>query len=132
MSNSNPHPFISILNPVKGQRLFPRLLRHLPDQQALTLLTLLIATYSQLDVVAHAPPPPVSDTSLLDKADRLNRARREVETDNFLSCVIPGVDTLINRCNLGLVAGLLGICGQRMEVWEVAATRVNLTLCQRS
>jgi len=119
---SNPHPFISLMNPVKGQRLFPRLLRHLPQQQALTLLTLLIATYQQLDVVAHAPPPPAADASLLSKVDRI---RREGETDNFLSCVIPGVDTLISRCNLGLVAGLLGICAQRMEVWKVAATRVS-------
>ncbi len=125
MPRSNPHPFISLMNPVKGQRLFPRLLRHLPHQQALTLLTLLIATYPQLDVNARAPPPPVADASLLTKADRLDRARREAETDNFLHCVIPGVDMLINRCNLGLIAGLLGICAQRMEVWRVAATRVS-------
>lgn len=113
------------MNPVKGQRLFPRLLRHLPQQQTLTLLTLLVATYPQLDVVARAPPPPVADVSLLTKADRLDRAAREAETDNFLSCVIPGIDMLINRCNLGLVAGLLGICAQRMQVWKVAATRVS-------
>ncbi|KAK1923037.1 topoisomerase II-associated protein PAT1 [Papiliotrema laurentii] len=125
---STPHPFISLINTTKGQRLFPRLLRHLPHQQALTLLTLLIATYPQLDVVARAPPPPVADASLLTKADRLDRARREAETDNFLHCVIPGADMLINRCGLGLVAGLLGICSQRMEVWRVATTRPGVAL----
>ena len=125
---SNPHPFISLLNAPKGQRLFPRLLRHLPHQQALTLLTLLIATYPQLDVVARAPPPPVADSSLLTKADRLDRARREAETDSFLHCVVPGADMLINRCNLGLIAGLLGICTQRMEVWRVATTRPGVAL----
>jgi DNA topoisomerase 2-associated protein PAT1 len=67
----------------------------------------------------------VADASLLTKADRLDRARREAETDNFLHCVIPGADMLINRCGLGLVAGLLGICSQRMEVWRVATTRVG-------
>ena len=122
---STPHPFISLLNATKGQRLFPRVLRHLPHQQALTLLTLLLATYPQLDVVARAPPPPVADSSLLTKADRLDRARREAETDNFLHCVLPGADLLINRCNLGLVAGLLGLCAQRWEVWRVATTRVS-------
>jgi DNA topoisomerase 2-associated protein PAT1 len=122
---STPHPFISLMNPTKGQRLFPRLLRHLPHQQALTLLTLLIATYPQLDVVARAPPPPVADSSLLTKADRLDRARREAETDNFLSCVLPGADMLINRCGLGLVAGLLGIAAQRMDIAKVAMTRVS-------
>lgn len=125
---SNPHPFISLLNAPKGQRAFPRILRHLPQQQCLTLLTLLIACFPQLSVVARAPPPPVSDASLLTKADRLDRARREAETDNFIHCVIPGVDLLINRCNLGLTAGLLGICAQRMDVVRVAATRPGVAL----
>ncbi|KAL1410077.1 DNA topoisomerase 2-associated protein pat1 [Vanrija albida] len=125
---SNPHPFISLINPLKGQRLFPRLLRHLPQQQALTLLTLLIATYPQLNVVARAPPPPVADSSMLTKADRLDRAQREAETDSFLHNIIPGVDMLINQCNLGLVSGLLGIVAQRMEVWKVASTRPGVAL----
>lgn len=125
---STPHPFISLINPLKGQRLFPRLLRHLDHQRALTLLTLLIATYPQLEVVARAPPPPVADVSLLTKADREDRARREAQTDSFLHCVIPGVDMLINQCNLGLVAGLLGICTQRMELGAVAATRPGVAL----
>ncbi|WVQ95596.1 hypothetical protein IAU59_002693 [Kwoniella sp. CBS 9459] len=125
---SQPHPFISLINPVKGQRLFPRLLRHLPNQQSITLLSLLIATYPQLDVVARAPPPPVADASLLTKADRLDRAKKEAETDNFLHCVIPGVDIIINRCGLGLVAGMLAISAQRSEVWRVASTRPGVAL----
>lgn len=125
---STPHPFISLINTLKGQRLFPRLLRHLDHQRGLTLLTLLIATYPQLDVVARAPPPPVADAGLLTKADREDRARREAQTDAFLHCVLPGVDMLINQCGLGLVAGLLGICTQRMEVWTVAATRPGVAL----
>ncbi|KAK8850480.1 hypothetical protein IAR55_004398 [Kwoniella newhampshirensis] len=125
---SNPHPFIALINPVKGQRLFPRLLRHLPHNQSITMLSLLIATYPQLDVVARAPPPPVADASLLTKADRLDRAKREAETDNFLHCIIPGVDMIINRCGLGLVAGMLAISAQRSEVWKVAATRPGVAL----
>ncbi|WWC65060.1 uncharacterized protein I303_107674 [Kwoniella dejecticola CBS 10117] len=125
---SNPHPFISLINPVKGQKLFPRLLRHLPQNQTITLLSLLIATYTQLDVVARAPPPPVADSSLLTRADRLDRAKREVETDNFLQFVIPGVDMIINRCGLGLVAGVLAISAQRSEVWRVASTRPGVAL----
>lgn len=128
-ARSNPHPFISLMNPSKGHRLFNRLLRHLSHQQCLTLLTLLIATLPQLEVVAHAPPPPVVDSSLLTKADRADRAKREVETDGFLHNVIPGVDMVINRCNLALVAGLLGLCSQRMDVTKVATTRVSWRLC---
>jgi hypothetical protein len=122
---SNPHPFISLLGPLKGQRLFPRVIRHLSGQQSMTLLTLLVATYAQLDVVIRAPPPPAADASLLTKADRLDRAKREAETENFLHCVVPVVDNLIGRCGLGLVSGLLGICVQRMEVARVASTRVS-------
>ncbi|WVW80861.1 hypothetical protein I302_102851 [Kwoniella bestiolae CBS 10118] len=125
---SNPHPFISLVNPIKGQKLFPRLLRHLPHTQSITLLSLLIATYTQLDVVVRAPPPPVADASLLTKADRLDRAKREAETDSFLQFVIPGVDMIINRCGLGLVAGMLAISAQRSEVWRVAATRPGVAL----
>ncbi|WWC92252.1 uncharacterized protein L201_007206 [Kwoniella dendrophila CBS 6074] len=125
---SNPHPFISLVNPVKGQKLFPRLLRHLPHTQSITLLSLLIATYTQLDVVSRAPPPPVADSSLLTKADRLDRAKRENETDNFLQFIIPGVDMIINRCGLGLVAGMLAISAQRSEVWKVASTRPGVAL----
>ncbi|WRT70660.1 uncharacterized protein IL334_007658 [Kwoniella shivajii] len=125
---SNPHPFISLINPIKGQRLFMRLLRHLPHNQSITLLSLLIATYIQLDVVARAPPPPVADASLLTKADRLDRAKREGATDHFLHSVIPGVDMIINRCGLGLVAGMLAISAQRSDVCRVAATRPGVAL----
>jgi DNA topoisomerase 2-associated protein PAT1 len=116
------------MNPLKGQKMFPRLIRHLNPQQALTLLTLLVATYYQLDVVARAPPPPVADSSLLTKADRKDRARREAETDQFLQYVVPGLDIIINRCNLGLVSGLLTICAQRMDLPRVASTRVSYQL----
>ncbi|KAL7423878.1 DNA topoisomerase 2-associated protein pat1 [Cryptotrichosporon argae] len=125
---SAPHPFISLLNAAKGQRLFPRLLRHLGPQQSLALLTLLIATYPQLDVVARAAPPPAADPALLTRADRLDRQQREADTDTFLHCVVPGIDALINTCSLGTVAGLLGVCSQMMEVWKVACTRPGVAL----
>ena len=123
---SQPHPFVSLLNPIKGQKLFSRLQRHLQPQQAITLLTLLTATYPQLDVVARAPPPPVADASILSKVERKERAKREAETDNFLLYVLPGLDRIITeQCGLGLINGLFGICFQRMEVWRVASTRVS-------
>jgi DNA topoisomerase 2-associated protein PAT1 len=126
LTRSNPHPFVSLLNPIKGQKLFFRLLRHLSPPQTITLLTMLVATYPQLDVIARAPPPPVADASLLTKAERKERAKRESETDNFLQYVIPGLDRIITeQCGLGLIVGLFSICFQRMEVWRVASTRVR-------
>jgi len=126
LMTSQPHPFVSLLNPIKGQKLFSRLQRHLQPQQAITLLTLLTATYPQLDVVARAPPPPVADASILSKVERKERAKRETETDNFLLYVLPGLDRIITeQCGLGLINGLFGICFQRMEVWRVASTRVS-------
>jgi len=123
---SNPHPFVSLLNPIKGQKLFFRLQRHLQPQQAITLLTLLTATYSQLDVITRAPPPPVADASILSKVERKERAKREAETDNFLQYVVPGLDRIITeQCGLAMINGLFGICFQRMEVWRVASTRVR-------
>ena len=54
-NESDPHPFISPLTPTKGKKILPCLTCHLSSQRMLTLLTLLVACFSQLDVVHQAP-----------------------------------------------------------------------------
>ncbi|WVQ85901.1 hypothetical protein IAT38_008069 [Cryptococcus sp. DSM 104549] len=125
---SNPHPFISILNIGKGQRLFGRILRHLSDRQLFTLLSLLVVTFPQLDVVAHAPPPPVADASFYTNAERMDRAKREAETDMFLHSVIPAMDIVINKCGLGLLGGLLVAATQMVDAAKIASTRPGVAL----
>ncbi|EAL23099.1 hypothetical protein CNBA6240 [Cryptococcus deneoformans B-3501A] len=125
---SNPHPFISLLNPPKGQRILGRIILQLPDQKIYTLLSLLVVKFHQLDVVARAPPPPVTDASLLTKADRLDRAKREADTDGFLYNLVPAMDMAINKCKLGLLGGLLVAAVQRLDVVKIASTRPGVVL----
>ncbi|WVN89744.1 uncharacterized protein L203_104974 [Cryptococcus depauperatus CBS 7841] len=125
---SNPHPFISLLNPPKGQRLLGRIILQLPDQKIYTLLSLVVVNFYQLDVVARAPPPPIVDSSLLTKADRLDRQKRETDTDGFLYNVVPAMDTAINKCKLGLLGGLLAMAVQRLDIVKIALTRPGIVL----
>ncbi|ODN99512.1 DNA topoisomerase 2-associated protein PAT1 [Cryptococcus wingfieldii CBS 7118] len=125
---SNPHPFISLVNPPKGQRLLLRIILQLPDQKIFTLLSLLLVNFYQLDVVARAPPPPAADASLLTKADKLDRAKREADTDGFLFNIVPAIDMAINKCKLGLIGGLLVTAVQRLDVVKIASTRPGIVL----
>lgn len=116
---SDPHPFISLLTPTKGKRLFPRLLRHLSSSQVLTVFTLLLACFSQVDVVRYAPHP-VPPHSKEDEA-------KEKETDLFLGAIIPAFLSVLDRCELKIVAGMLGLIVQRCDVPRMSRTRVSLS-----
>ncbi|EEB88417.1 hypothetical protein MPER_13761, partial [Moniliophthora perniciosa FA553] len=114
--HSDPHPFISILSVAKGKKLLPRLTRHLDNQRMLTLLTLLIACFSQLDVVVDAP--------LLDAPEETpDRSEVERQTQAFLSGVIQSILPVIAKGSLRLVSGLLGLLLDRNDVVAIAKTR---------
>lgn len=115
---SNPHPFISLLGPAKGKRLLPRLTRHLDNQRMLTLLTLLVACFDQLDVIANA--------RLLDSLqDTTERGDADRQTQAFLSSVLQGILPIVAKANLRLVTGLLGLLIDRTDAVKIAQTRVS-------
>lgn len=116
VDHSFPHPFISILGPLKGKKLFPRVLRHLGASQVLTVFTLLLACFAQVDVVWDAPPPLPPWTK--------DQAAREKDTDAFLSNVIPTFLRVLDQCELRMVAGMVGLVVQRCNVVQIARTRV--------
>ncbi|CED85194.1 Uncharacterized conserved protein [Phaffia rhodozyma] len=120
VDHSFPHPFISILGPLKGKKLFPRLLRHLNPSQVLTVFTLLLACFSQIDVVWDAPPPLPPYTR--------EQAAREKDTDAFLSSVIPAFLSVLDKCELRMVAGMVGLVVQRCNVVQIAKTRPGVVL----
>jgi len=115
---SNPHPFISLLMPTKGKKLLPRLSRHLSHQQMLTMLTLLSACFSQLDVVTQAP--------LLDTLEDTPE-RREVErqTQTFLGSVLQSILPVVAKAHLRLISGLLGLLLDRSNIVIITQTRVS-------
>ncbi|KAL0067146.1 DNA topoisomerase 2-associated protein pat1 [Marasmius tenuissimus] len=121
LATSDPHPFISILSVAKGKKLLPRLTRHLDSQRMLTLLTLLIACFSQLDVIIDAP--------LLDAPEETpERAEIERQTQAFLSGVIQSILPIIAKGSLRLVSGLLGLLLDRNDIVAIAKTRPGLAL----
>ncbi|EJU03555.1 hypothetical protein DACRYDRAFT_114933 [Dacryopinax primogenitus] len=117
---SDPHPVIALLGPAKGKKLLPRILRHLSQKESLTVVTLLIACFSQIDVVRKA--------YILDKPDSPEKLEMEKQTELFLSTILPALISALRRAGLRLVSGLLGHLITRCNVAEVARTRPGLEL----
>ncbi|CAE6441048.1 hypothetical protein ACGC1H_003663 [Rhizoctonia solani] len=90
LETSNPHPFASLLAPSKGKRLIPRLTRIFDSNRVLTMYTLLIAVFSQLDVVREAE-------------------QNHVQTDLFMTSVLPPLVPILGNAGLRFVHGLLGL-----------------------
>jgi DNA topoisomerase 2-associated protein PAT1 len=125
--HSDPHPFISLLTPVKGHRLFARLMRHLSPSQSLTVVILLLACFPQLDVVKNAPSPASLFSGLaLDVVATRDKQARLRATESFLAGVVPVLVGVIGRLDLKLVAGLINMCGDRWDAATVMSTRVRL------
>ncbi|KAF5361759.1 hypothetical protein D9756_002510 [Leucocoprinus leucothites] len=121
LETSDPHPFISILGPSKGKKILPRLTRHLSSQRMLTLLTLLVACFGQLDVVRNAP--------FLDSAeDDPEHIEVERQTNAFLASVMQSILPIVAKSNLRLITGLLGLLLDRSNVVAVARTKPGLAL----
>ncbi|KAI0031285.1 topoisomerase II-associated protein PAT1 [Vararia minispora EC-137] len=119
LETSDPHPFISLITPAKGKRLLPRISRHLSSQQMLTMLTLIVACFSQMDVIAQAP--------ILDFPDDSPEQRDlERQTQTFLGSVVQSVLPVVAKAGLRLVSGLLGLLLERSDVVQISQTRPGL------
>ncbi|KAG0705559.1 topoisomerase II-associated protein PAT1 [Suillus ampliporus] len=121
LETSDPHPFVSLLTPVKGKRLLPRLSRHIAPPRMLTLLTLLVACFSQLDVVKHAP--------LLDSLEETpERQDVEQQTQAFLGSVLQSILPVVAKAELRLITGLLGLLLDRTNIVVSAQTRPGIAM----
>ncbi|KAK2463708.1 hypothetical protein APHAL10511_004459 [Amanita phalloides] len=121
LETSDPHPFISLLIPTKGKKVLSRIARHLNDQRMLTMLTLLVACFNQLDVVKQA--------LVLDHAQESKElSEAERQTQSFLTSVLQSILPIVAKANLRLVTGLLGLLVDRSNVVIVAQTRPGLAL----
>lgn len=122
LATSTPHPFISLLSAAKGKKILPRVTRHFDQQRMNTLLTLLIACFSQLDVISHA--------ALLDSLDDTpERADVERQTQAFLSSVLQSILPIIVKGNLRLVCGLVGLLMHGQDIVAIAKSRVCTNSC---
>lgn len=83
----------------------------------LTLLTLLVACFGQLDVVKNA--------SVLDwVGESQERADVERQTNAFLASVMQSILPIVAKSNLRLITGLLGLLLDRSNIAMVARTKV--------
>ncbi|KDQ19171.1 hypothetical protein BOTBODRAFT_63273 [Botryobasidium botryosum FD-172 SS1] len=121
LETSDPHPFISLIAPIKGKRLLPRLLQAVSQPRRNLFFTLLVACFSQLDVVRDAP--------LLDIVED-TREKRDVEkqTEAFLVSVFPTVLGLVKHAPLRLISGMLGLLFDGGDLLNIARTKPGLAL----
>jgi DNA topoisomerase 2-associated protein PAT1 len=115
---SNPHPFISLLMPLKGKRMLHRVMNFFDTSRNLTIVTLLVACFSQLDVVR--------DSHLIDRLEDMP-ARKEAlaQSDAFVHMQSQYVMNVVGKCSLRIVSGLLGLFLERNDVVALAQTPVS-------
>ena len=109
------------MTPAKGKKLLPRVTRHFNSQQLLTILTLLVACFTQLDVVRDAP-------ILNSEVDSPERKEAERQTQLFLGTVLQCILPVVAKSNLRLIGGLLGLFMERCELHIIAQSRVCMLL----
>ena len=113
-----PHPFISLITPIKGKKLLPRVARLFDIPRMQVVLTLIVACFWQLDVVAYAK-----------RLDTLEETREikdlETQTQAFLSSVVQSILPVIAKATMRLVIGLFGMLLEN-QILAIAKTRVCL------
>ena len=122
---SGPHPFISLITPIKGKRLLNRVMRYFSHEQVMQTIMLLASRFSQLDVAVNA-----------DLLDTLNDSpeRHEVlqQTQAFELNVIQSVFPASASANLMAINGMFGLLLQENDITTVVRTRVSFLLIFRS
>lgn len=112
------HPFIAMLSHAKGKKLIPRLLRHINDQERLTMMTILFVHLDALPVVSHGIATPY---------EPLSPAMRE-EVESFFHLVAGPLGTLISELPLNLITGLLALVLERTHIQIVARAKIGMAL----
>lgn len=83
----------------------------------LTVLTLLVACFSQMDIVFHA--------RILDLPEENSRQQDlERQTQAFLGSVVQSILPVVAKAGLRLVSGLLGLLLERSDIVSITQTRV--------
>ena len=83
------------------------------------MLTLMVACFSQMDVVAGA--------YILDMPeDKPEQHDMERQTQTFLGSVVQSVLPVVSKAGLRLVSGLVGLLIERNDIIAISQTRVSL------
>jgi hypothetical protein len=114
--------------PNKGKRLLPRVLRHIDSQQTLTLFTLLLATFGQLDVVREAPLLDLPADTLAIVLKDAKRTRSDIEAGNtaFNNAIAPPFLTTLSKLPLRIVTGMMSLLIERNDVRVLARSKAGI------
>jgi DNA topoisomerase 2-associated protein PAT1 len=105
--------------PAKGKRLLPRMAKWLGRERSLTVLSLIVATFSQVDVVARAP--------LLDSIEPSElRAEIERQTHLWQETVQVVFQQVVNQASLRIITSLFAMMMHRNNIVAVAGTEVSM------
>ena len=115
-SETNSHPFISMLEHDKGKKIIPRMFKYIEQKQRLTILTRIVAQIDSLDVVKQG--------LYVDGNDLLSKARESIEL--FSQTVLPPLVHLISESAYDVVVGLLEIMLSSANIVLVASTKIGL------
>lgn len=119
LETSDPHPFISLLMPIKGKKMLPRVMRFFDTARNLTIVTLMVACFSQLDVVRNS--------AVLDRlGDSLAYKEAVAQSEAFVHMTEMQYVLLVSaKCSLRIVSGLLGLFLERNDVVAMTQTPVS-------
>ena len=99
--------------------MFPRALRYIDNSKHLTVMTLILACFSQLDVVKNS--------AILDKLDDTQeRKEAEKQLDAFVHHVMHALLPVAATAGVRLIRGLLGVLMTRNDIGKIAQTRVSV------
>jgi DNA topoisomerase 2-associated protein PAT1 len=102
--------------PAKGKRLLSRLTKYL-GQRNLLLLTLLVALFPQVDVVAKAP--------LLDSVEPSDlRTEIETQTAAWLDAVPGVILAAVTQASLAHISSWFAMLLERTNIVKIASTQV--------
>ena len=118
LESCDPHPFISLLGPSKGKMLLSRLIPHLETQQKLQIICLIVACFSQLDVVKNA-------SELDSQAETPKRIEVDNQTELFSSRVLSSMFPSIASFHLGIVVGMMGVLMEHCNMELVVHSKVS-------
>ncbi|WFD33425.1 DNA topoisomerase 2-associated protein pat1 [Malassezia cuniculi] len=124
---SDPHPFVALLNHVKGKRLLPRVVRLLNTEQSLTVLTMLVASFQTLDAVSLYPTfEQLRATGRVHEGAYARDLERTMEA--FSNAVLFFMLGLIANAPLRIVSGMLALLMERNDIVAVSKTRPGVSL----
>lgn len=114
---------VSMLSINKGKKLLPRIMRHLSADQNLTLVTVILAHFGQLQV-CHNVIYPGTTVANADEARKQKFVAYD-EVELFMNMAAPPLLAFITEAPLQVVNGLLKVFMEKNDVKAVARTKVR-------